>query len=346
MTEVQHDLTVYDARSQQLTINGAPQFLPDGRIRYDGLAATVAGKTSFNGGGNNDVIFADSSKGSSYTASISASKSWDWGGDVSVGYARSNLRDLTPGLFFGTTAGSLYGSTPALGDPNRDYLGRSVYEIQNRWKAGFGYHKHFFGDSETRVSLFAEAQDGRPFGFSMSDLPAGRGPVFGVTKTAQALYVPDLNNVVGLKAGLVYFATQADLDNFTRYAKNFGLHQGQLESKYSHDNARLGRVDLSMSQELPTFIQGHKIRVQADIRNLLNLLNHNWGRVDEYVDASGTSMINLARVQCADSAGNAQTTASAVCTNYRYSQVPTSLPKQNNQFLSLWYAQISLRYEF
>ena len=38
-TEVQHDLTFYDARAQQLTINGAPQFLPDGRIRYDGLGA-------------------------------------------------------------------------------------------------------------------------------------------------------------------------------------------------------------------------------------------------------------------------------------------------------------------
>jgi outer membrane receptor for ferrienterochelin and colicin len=347
MSAVQHDLTFFDARAQQLTINGAPQFLPDGRIRYDGLTnGAVPGKTSFNGGGNNDLIIADSSKGHGYTASISASKSWDWGGDFSLGYARSNLRDLSPGLFFGTTAGSLYGSTPALGDPNRDYLGRSVYEINNRWKAGFGYHKHFFGDNETRINLFAEAQDGRPFGFSMADNASGRGPVFGVTKTAQALYVPDLNNVQGLKAGLVYFATQADLDNFTRYAKNFGLHQGQLESKYSHSNAPLGRVDLSMSQELPTFIQGHKIRVQADIRNLLNLLNHNWGRVDEYVDASGTSMIKLANVQCADAAGNAQTAASAVCTNYRYSQVPTSLPKQNNQFLSLWYAQISLRYEF
>jgi hypothetical protein len=170
--------------------------------------------------------------------------------------------------------------------------------------------------------------------------------VFGVTKTAQALYVPDLNNVQGLKAGLVYFATQADLDNFKRYATNFGLHQGALESKYSHNNAPLGRVDFSVSQQLPTLIPGHKIRIQADIRNVLNLLNHNWGRVDEYVDPAGTSMINLARVQCADANGVAQSATSAVCTNYRYSQVPTQVQKQNNQFLSLWYAQISLRYEF
>ncbi|WP_394764518.1 TonB-dependent receptor domain-containing protein [Phenylobacterium sp.] len=341
LTKVSEDLTFYDARAQQLVINGVQQFLPDGRIRYDGLTnGAVAGKTSTSGGGNNDLIIANSSKGSAYTAGVSASKSWTSGIDFSIGYARSNLRDLTPGLFFGTTAGSFYGSSPALQDPNHDYLGRSAYEIRNREKAEFGYHHNWFGDNETRISLFAERQDGRPYSFIMSDLTSGRGPVFGVTKTAQALYVPDLNNVVGLKAGLVYFATQGDLDNFRRYATNFGLNPNELTSKYSKTNAAINRLDLSVSQQLPTPIAGHKIRIQADVRNLLNMMNHDWGRVNEYGDTS------LARVQCADANGVAQTAASAVCTNYRYSNVPTTVQKQINQNLSLWYAQISLRYEF
>jgi outer membrane receptor protein involved in Fe transport len=346
-TKVEHELTFYDARSQPLVIGGVQQFLPDGRIRYDGLTnGAVAGKTSNNGGGNNDLIIADTSKGSSWTAAFTASKSWDWGGGISFGYARQHSRDLNAGLFFGTTAGSLYGSVPAGQDPNRDYLGRSVYEIENRGKIEFDYHKHFWGDNETRLSLFMEVQNGRPYGFSMSDLASGRGPVFGTTKTNQALYVPDLSNVQGLKAGLVYFATQADLDNFRRYVTNFGLPQNSLLTKYSKDNAPISRVDLSLSQQLPTPIPGHKFRVQVDVRNVLNLLNSHWGRVAEYVDSGGTSMIGLARVQCADAAGNAQSATSAICTNYRYSQVPTSVPKQINQFLSLWYAQVSLRYEF
>ena len=341
VTKVSEDLTFYDARAQQLVINGVQQFLPDGRIRYDGLTnGAIAGKTSVNGLGNNDLIIANSSKGSAYTAGFSASKNWANGVDVAFGYARSNLRDLTPGLFFGTTAGSFYGSSPARQDPNHDYLGRSAYEIRNREKAEFGYHHSFFGDNETRISLFAERQDGRPFSFTMSDLTSGRGPVFGVTKTAQALYVPDLNNVVGLKAGLVYFATQGDLDNFRRYATNFGLNANELTTKYSKNNAAINRLDLSVSQQLPTPIAGHKIRIQADVRNLLNLLNHDWGRVNEYSDTS------LARVQCADANGVAQTAGSAVCTNYRYSNVPLTVQKQTNQVLSLWYAQISLRYEF
>ncbi|WP_309604407.1 TonB-dependent receptor domain-containing protein [Phenylobacterium sp.] len=355
-TKVQHDLTFYDARAQQLIINGVPQFLPDGRIRYDGLGA-VPGKNS-NGGatpnGGNDIIEGTSSKGRSYTASVSISKSWDWGGDFSFGYARQQVRDLTAGLFFGTTAGSLYNSVPAGLDPNHDFLGRSVYEIPNRYKAEFGYHHNFFGDNETRVALFAERQDGRPYGFTMSDAASGRSQVFGVTRTAQALYVPDFNAPINpanpLRVGIVTFSSQANLDNFKRHVTNFKLPVG-LVDKYSNDNAAVNRLDLSISQQLPSFISGHKFRIQADIRNVLNLLNSNWGQVAEYVDPAGTSNIQLARVQCTDAAGVATTSTSApsanpVCAGYLYSNVPTSVSKARNSGLSLWYAQISLRYEF
>jgi hypothetical protein len=107
-----------------------------------------------------------------------------------------------------------------------------------------------------------------------------------------------------------------------------------------------------VSQELPSPIRGHRFRVQADIRNVANLLNHNWGQVAEWVDSSGTSTIQLARAQCTDAAGAATTTTSAtlstnaVCAGYRYSNVPTSVVKQRNSILSLWYAQVSFRYEF
>jgi hypothetical protein len=74
-TKTQSDFTFYDARAQQLMINGQPQYLPDGRIRYDGLGA-VAGKTSNNGAAatsGNDLIEASSSDGYAYTAAFTVS---------------------------------------------------------------------------------------------------------------------------------------------------------------------------------------------------------------------------------------------------------------------------------
>ena len=345
-TKVQHDVTYYDARATPLVINGAQQFLPDGRIRYDGFAnGTIPGKTSVNvPGGSNDLIVANTDKGHSYTASVSVSKSWDWGGEFAAGYAKSELRDVNAGLFFGSTAGSFYNSVPAVNDPNRDPLGRSAYEIPNRYKAEFGFHRNFWGDNETRINLFVERQDGRPFGFISTDFAGGRGQVFGVTKTAQALYVPDFKgdtNLNDLRVGLVTFATALDMANFKRYVDNFHLPNGQMVGKYSNNNPAINRADLSLSQQFPGFQDGHKFRVQMDIRNVLNLLSNKWGRVAEYETTS-----RLASVRCATAAGVAVAATDASCVGYLYSNVPTTVQKTVNQPLSLWYMQISLRYEF
>ena len=343
-TQVNHDLTYYDNRAQPLVVNGVQQFLPDGRIRYDGLGA-VPGKTSANLGSNRDIIVGNTSKGGSYTAAVSVSKSWDWGGDFAAGYAHQEMTDSSAGLFFGTTAGSLYSTVIASRDPNHDEEGRSVYEIGNRFKLELGYRKKFFGDNETRISLFAERQDGRPFTFTMQDNSGSpRGPVFGVNRTAQLLYVPDFagdTNTSDLNVGLVTFASQADHDNFKRAAANFRLPNGQLLEKYSNTNGPISRVDMQVSQELPTLWEGHKLKVQFDIRNVLNLLNSDWGQVAEYSDST-----TLARVDCADAAGVVIPVTNAACPRYRYSNVPSVIAKQRNTPASLWFMQIGLRYQF
>ncbi|PIC00719.1 hypothetical protein CSW60_03935 [Caulobacter sp. X] len=342
-TQSKNELTYYDSRAQPLVINGVQQFLPDGRIRYDGLAATTPGKASTNLGSNRDVIVSNTDKGESWTASFQVGKRFDWGGDFSLGYARQHMTDVNAGLFFGTTAGSLYGGVAAGMDPNRDYLGRSVYEIKNRFKAEFSYRKKFFGDNETRVTLFAERQDGRPFGFYMQDRQSGRSQVFGVNRTAQMLYVPDMSGnggATGLDYGLVTFATANDVTLFKKYVNQFNLPTG-LVKKNSNTNAPVNRLDAQFSQELPTLINGHKLKVQVDIRNLLNLINRDWGLVSEYGDIN-----TLARVDCLTSAGALAATNDASCARYRYSSVPTSVTKTRNTGLSLWYMQVSLRYEF
>jgi len=342
-TQAQNEITYYDSRAQPLVINGVQQFLPDGRIRYDGLAATTPGKASTNLGSNRDVIVTNADKGDSWTASAQISKRFDWGGDFSLGYARQNMNDINAGLFFGTTAGSLYGGVAAGMDPNRDYLGRSVYEIKNRYKAEFSYRKKFFGDNETRVTLFAERQDGRPFGFYMQDRQSGRSQVFGVNRTAQMLYVPDLSGTggaSGLDYGLVTFATANDLTLFKKYVTQFNLPTG-LVQKNSNTNAPVNRLDAQFSQQLPTLIDGHKLKLQVDIRNVLNLINRDWGLVSEYGDVN-----TLARVDCLTSTGALAATNDASCARYRYSSVPTSVTKTRNTGLSLWYMQVSLRYEF
>jgi len=342
-TRANDEITYYDGKAQPLVINGVMQTLPDGRLRYDGLGA-VPGKQSVNLGANRDLIVTNVDKGTSMSYAVGVSRSWDWGGDFGFSYGHTEATDMGPGLRFGTTAGSLYGSVPAYMDPNRSYVGRSVDAIDKRFKLELGFRKEFFGDNESRFTLFAERQSGRPFGFSMSDAAAGRSPVFGVNQTAQALYVPDFagdSNTDDLNVGLVTFNTKADYDNFKRYATQFGLKNGALIQKYSNTNKDINRVDFQYSQELPSVFEGHKLKLVFDVRNLLNLIDRDWGKVQEYADVTG-----MTRVSCADAAGVAVPVTSAACPRYRYSQVPISIPMTRNNALSLWYLQVGLRYEF
>ena len=342
-SKASNEIAYKDNRVQLLVVNGQQQFTPDGRIRYDGLTnGTTPGKTSNNAGANRDLIITNVSNGGrSWVLGLSLSKSWDFGGDFAIGYSRSHATDTGPGLRFGTTAGSLYASVPRLGDVNAPaYVDRSVDEIKNRFKMQLGYRHEFFGDNETRLTLFGERQSGRPFGFTMSDFASGRSAVFGVNQTAWQLYVPDFANASGLNAGLVTFATQGDFDLFKAYVARFNLKPGVMR-KYQNTNPSINRLDFQISQQFPTIIKGHKIRVVADMRNLLNFIDNDWGVAKEYQDVT-----TLARVQCADASGAAVAANSAVCARYRYSAVPTTVPFQVNNNLSLWYAQISFRYEF
>jgi hypothetical protein len=322
------------------------QFLPDGRIRYDGLSATAAqraaaGITSTNPGSNRDIIATNVDKGRMRSIGVQVSRSFDWGGNFAAGYGRTTGTDMNPGLLFGTTS-SLYATAPSYMDPNRAYLGRSESELE-RYKLELGYAKKFFGDYESRFTLFGERQTGRPFGFQSSDAASGRSPVFGVNQTAEALYVPDFaadTNTTDLNVGLVTFATQNDLTLFQGYVNRFGLKPGLLK-KLSNTNKDVNRVDFQYSQELPAIFEGHKIRMVFDVRNVLNLIDRDWGKASEYTDQN-----TLTRVSCADATGAAIATTSAACPRYRYSAVPTTITRTTNNAFSLWYLQVGLRYEF
>ncbi|MDP1630702.1 MAG: TonB-dependent receptor [Caulobacter sp.] len=349
-TQAKDAVTFIDVRAKPLIVNGVRALTPDGRLRYDGLSMTALQRTaqgvsSTNPGDNRDLIATNTDEGKSFTAGFMLSKAFDFGLDVGVGYARQNIDESNAGLRFGTTGSSLYDRVPAGLDPAIDAVGTGLEEIQDRYKLELGYRKNFFGDNETRITLFGERTSGRPYGFVMSDATSGRSPVFGVNRSYQLLYVPDIagdTNTTDLQIGNVFFSDAANRDRFLGYVKTFGLAQG-VNEKYSKRNKDLSRLDLQVSQEFPTLIDGHKLKLQFDVRNVLNLIDSDWGKVSEYFDGNV-----LTRVSCVDATGANLNAAvnGAICPAYKYSSVASSINKSTNTSQSLWTMQISLRYEF
>ncbi len=352
-TRVNDGLSFRDFRADELIINGVQQLTPDGRVRYDGLSLTTAQRTaqgvsSQNLGSSRDIVAINTDEGEGYTIGLSAFKSFDNGLDVLVGYARQNLEDRVSGARFASTASSLYGTGAAGLDPNEEAYGTSFEEIQNRWKAEVGYSRYFFGDLETRFNLFGEIRDGRPISFVMSDATSGRGATFGVNRGNYLFYVPDFANDADpndLNVGIVTFDSAATRDNVRNLVETFGLEQGTILGKGegSDDQPEIYQIDLQFSQDLPAFFLPGKFRFVADIQNVANLLNDEWGIIEEYSDT-----VRVVSAGCADAAGVASGTGSAVCDRYRYTNYNSSAltRTRDNAGKSLWAIQIGLRYEF
>jgi outer membrane receptor for ferrienterochelin and colicin len=350
-TKVNDGLYVADTRAQLLTINGQQARLPDGRLRYDGVNATAAqraaaGVTSVAAASGRDLVFYNTDEGYGVVAAISLAKSFDFGLDVSGSYTYQDIKDYASSLRFSSTQSSSYQS-PAGMDPNRPAYGASYEEIEHSFKFEASYNKKFFGDLNTRATLFAERRNGRPTTFVMGDPTGGRSPVFGVNRgNNHLLYVPDMSGnggTTGLNYGLVTFADTSTRDNFIKLVNQFGLPQNQVLEKNSYKNDDISIVDLQLSQELPSLINGHKFRLTLDVSNLLNLLNNKWGIVEEYTDVN-----NVVAVQCATAAGTAVAAGDFSCPRYRYSSFNAGALTENidQNGRSLWTIQVGLRYEF
>jgi len=356
-TDVRSTIGYSDFKVRPLIVNGQQQFTPDGRLRYDGLVMTDVARATAGVAGTNvqnaaDLIVGNDKRGHGYALALGLTRNF-FSDDLraSIGYVRQNLREGTGGVRFGTTSGSLYASQLASAeDSNRDKFGRGYEEVRDRVKFELTYEKEFIENAKTRVTMFAETRSGRPFNVTMASQGGNRSPIFGTNRSAYQLFVPDFAadaNPADLDVGLVTFDSAATRDAFRRAVDRFDLPAGIVPKGYNR-NPDVNQIDLQFSQEIPTPIQGHKLKAVVDIQNVLNLLNNKWGSVEEYGSTgSGQGNNRIVDVQCATAAGVAAGNGSPVCVRYRYSNPnTTALTRTVNNQRSLWYAQVSLRYEF
>ena len=367
-TKVQTGYAFRDLRATPLIINGQQALTPDGRKRYDGLSTavrtavvgTVVNSTAAVGGSNRDIQLynPDGDLGDAFIAAISASKSYDFGINWALSYTLQNINELNSTGRFSSTASSLYGGALSSLDPANPVTGRAQEEIQNVFKYSFGWRATPIKDLETRLELFGDIRAGRPFSWTMNT-GSGRSTITGVNKGGQLAYIPDLSGTtstvittVGTTStttvlvssdSKVAFDSLVTFDAVKNLINTFGLPTGSIIERGFNTNDQIHLLDMRLSQELPGAFQGHKGFLTFDFQNVLNMINEDWGVVEEYGDQQ-----TLYAAACADAAGLVNNAGTLLCNRYRITNPSTILtnPKSRNVDRSRWQIQVGVKYEF
>jgi Carboxypeptidase regulatory-like domain len=281
--------------------------LPDGRPRYNALGAATT---------NRDLLLTNSNQGRAWFATARFAKEF---GDLSIdgSYTRSNVKDVA--ALTSATSSSNYGNN-AFVDPNFAAYGRSIYEYRDQWKFGLDYKHAFFGENETRFSLFGEYRSGRPFSATMLDNSGGRGTTFGTVGNLgnMLLYVPTAGDT------RVSFDSVASETAFNALVSSLGLerYRGRIVPKNSQTSPDFFKVDVRVSQEIPALF-GSKFEVFADIENVLNLIDSDWGALRQVQFPYNSALVRVTCLTAPTATGTAGTSATLLqnCAQYRYSNV-------------------------
>jgi hypothetical protein len=323
------DALIYrDLRSVANTVDST---LPDGRPRYQAYDAAA--------GGNQDLYLTNTSLGYSWNIVARVDKRWTNGFSLGAAYTFQRSKDVNPGT--SSTAGSNYGNSASV-DPNVGAYGISNYQVDDAYRLTVGYDKALFGDNKTTIQLFFNSRAGQHYSYTVADLTPIRSAVFGTvgSNSRYLMYVPNVSsetadpNVTYAPGSFASFKALIEGSVLNKY-------QGQIAPKNIGRSPRFNKLDLSVRQELP-FVYGGKFEAFADVENLLNLINNDWGSLRQVgFPYFGT----VANVSCV---GGASPTKE--CTQYVYSPrsgtTATAPEPALNRSPSLWQIRVGARVKF
>lgn len=341
---------------------GAPTAIgPDGRLIY----WNAAGRNPANGrisGSNNfgitegtlgagaranrpagigDVILMrNTNKGKSQQLTLSLEKpltdTWGW----SLGYTYTQASEVSPLTSSQNT--SNWGSTLAF-QANEEVAVNSRYAIPNRVTGTLNWQHDFFGDNTTRIGVFYEGRTGRPYSYIYFNDANGDSAT-----TNDLFYVPAGRGDVVFTGGA---AMEDAFFNWLDRNSDLNAYRGKVAPANAFNAKWVNNFDVRISQELPGFMKGHKAELSFDIMNIGNLLNKDWGLVDDYGFFSTKRVANYV--------GICGTTVTAQCPagsagKYVYSftgttdeaQIQENNNDKGNTGVSRWSVMVGFKYKF
>ena len=314
-----------------------------GTSASSGIALATGSQEYRPSGVGNVLKLRNTDKGEStqFTVGLNKPMVHDWSWSLAYTYTKATeVSPLSNSINFSTWSNTL------ITNVNEEVAKNSRYAIKDRITGTVNWQHVFFGDYKTSVGLFYEGRSGRPFSYIYSSDMNGDGVNFN-----DLFYVPagpgDVEFTGGDAMEAAFFAWLDQNPELKRYA-------GQVAPANAFRTGFVHNFDVRISQELPGFVEGHNFEVSLDILNIGNLINKDWGLIQDYGFFSTAQVLRYAGVCQA-----VGTSPTAVCDSandigkyvYNFTTPPVPQIQENgedkgNQGVSRWSAVLTLRYEF
>ena len=242
---------------------------------YVDLSQSITSRTTtgvavyeFTNQNNNWMLTNSSRTPESNVFSMVLRKDFDFGLEVTLGYAYTDAEDVVP--MTSSVAQSNYENLATL-DINDPAVGDSNYVVPHRLTLRASWVTNIFGDLETRMTLYGFASEGQAQSYVM-----GSGDLEGNGRFGRhLLYVPSRSNDPHVVIG-----DDFDTDAFYAFVDREDLGTGFVDRNETHVRWS-NRFDIRIDQELPTLIDGTSGKLYLKLYNLGNLLSEDWGHVND-----------------------------------------------------------------
>jgi hypothetical protein len=231
------------------------------------------------------LLMRNTNKGKSNQFTVGLNKplveNWGW----SLYYTHTAATEVSPLTSSQNT--SNWGGT-LIGHANENVAYNSRYAIEDRFTGTLNWQYDFFGDNTTSIGLFYEGRSGRPYSYIFFNDVNGDG-----ANTNDLFYVPngpgDVLFTGGAAMEQAFFEWLNDHPELQRY-------QGQIAPANEFNAKWVNTFDVRISQEIPSFFKGHKAELALDIMNIGNLINKDWGLIDDFGFFSTARVANYAGI--------------------------------------------------
>jgi len=279
--------------------------------------------------GPGDFMLTNTGEGGAKATSFSVQKSFDNGLSMFGSWASVSAEDVYP--LTSAQAESAYGYTQRWDGENVP-AARSSFMADSKLVVGLEYRTMLFGDNETRVSAIYINKSGEPYSVTFDN--SSYSPIGGTGYSAfrddySLAYIP-----TGADDAKVVFTSASVATDVMNHINGGPLakYKGTYAPRNAFDNPGYDRLDVRITQEIPSFMEGHKFLFYLDLLNVMNMLNDEQGRIFEYG-------YNTSRQIIADAMDDGRFEIKGI-------DPDDSFYLQDNDGQSRWQIQMGLKYRF